>query len=142
MQLTVLRYLIAAAEEGSFTRAAEKLYVAQPSLSQAIHALENELGVRLFQRTGRSVRLTPSGEACLKWARSVVSSEESMRTYIGSAPGGLRVMRIGASPYRSKELLPKAILRFSAQNPGCSVILRDESETNMYDLLDSGDLDL
>ena len=142
MQFCVLKYLIAAAEEGSFTRAAEKLHIAQPSLSQSIHSLESELGVKLFSRSGRSICLTPSGETYLRWARTVIASEESIRSHIASTPGGMRILRIGASPYRSRTLLPSVVKRFHEERPGCQLILRDESETNMYDLLDSGSLDL
>ena len=142
MQFSVLKYLISTAEEGSFTRAAEKLHIAQPSLSQSIHSLEAELGVQLFSRSGRSICLTPSGEAYLRWAKTVIASEESVRSHITKIPGGLRIPRIGASPYRSRTLLPDVIKRFHDEHPGCQLNLRDESETDMYDLLDSGGLDL
>ena len=72
MELRHLRYFVAIAEEGSFTRAARRSYVAQPALSRQIRDLEAEVGVPLFQRTPRGVRLTPAGEAFLVEARNTL----------------------------------------------------------------------
>src|SRR4030088_3678477 len=79
MELHQLRYFCAAAESGSFSRAAEQSHVAQPSLSQQILKLEDELGARLFDRLGRSVRLTDVGKAFLPRARAVLRELEAAR---------------------------------------------------------------
>src|SRR6201993_3887647 len=79
MELHQLRYFCAVAETGSFSRAAERSHVSQPSLSQQIRKLEDELGARLFDRLGRSVRLTDLGNAFLPRARGVLRDLEAAR---------------------------------------------------------------
>ncbi|KJY16248.1 transcriptional regulator, partial [Streptomyces sp. NRRL S-444] len=69
LELRHLRYLLAVAEHGSFTRAAEELHVSQPTLSQQIRQLERTVGVQLLDRTGRAVRLTDAGATFLPYAR-------------------------------------------------------------------------
>src|ERR1700737_1242630 len=79
MELHQLRYFCAVAETGSFSRAAEQSHVAQPSLSQQILKLEDELGARLFDRLGRSVRLTDLGKTFLPRARAVLRELEAAK---------------------------------------------------------------
>lgn len=142
MNLNVLRYVEAVAREQSFTRAAASLYVAQPSLSQAIRALERELGTELFLRAGRSVALTPAGERYLAWARTVLRSEQKLRAQLSAAPDGLRRLVVGASPYRCKALFPAAIRAFYAQRPDCRIELVDQYQTDSMRMLDAGKLDV
>lgn len=142
MNLNVLRYVEAVAEEHSFTKAAARLFVAQPSLSQAIRALERDLGAELFDRSGRTVELTPSGERYLRWARTVLRSEKKLRAELETAPGGFRKLVVGASPYRCKALFPAALRAFCAKNPDCKIVLRDQYQDDLMLLLDEGKLDL
>src|SRR5882724_9510503 len=79
MELHQLRYFCAVAETGSFSRAAEQSHVSQPSLSQQIMKLEDELGARLFDRLGRSVRLTELGKTFLPRARTVLRELEAAK---------------------------------------------------------------
>lgn len=78
MTLTQLRYIITITDCGSMNRAAEQLYVAQPSLTGAVKELEKELGVRIFNRSGRGVTLTPDGERFLLYAREIYSRYEDL----------------------------------------------------------------
>jgi LysR family hydrogen peroxide-inducible transcriptional activator len=79
VELHQLRYVIMVAEQGSFTKAAERLYLAQPSLSVQIRKLEAELGTPLFERLGRRVRVTAAGEAFLPHAHRAVFESEQAR---------------------------------------------------------------
>jgi DNA-binding transcriptional LysR family regulator len=97
-----LRYFVTVAEEGQFTRAARKLHLAQPALSQAIAELESELGVKLLQRHGRGVTLTPAGETFLpKAQRALAADEDAARTaqsLARAAKGTIQVGFIGSPP--------------------------------------------
>ncbi|MEL7602130.1 MAG: LysR family transcriptional regulator, partial [Bacillota bacterium] len=123
MNLNVLRYVEAIAEEQSFSKAAARLYVAQPSLSQAIQQLERDLGVTLFNRGARAVTLTPPGERYLRWATMVLHSEKKMRSDI-TTQGGLRKLTVGSSPYRCRTLLPPILREFCRMAPGCQVAVK------------------
>src|SRR5918911_2104522 len=98
MELRQLRYLVALAEERSFTRAASKVLVAQPALSQQIAKLEAELGVPLVDRTTRRVRMTEAGERLVEHARRVLKEVDVAREELGDLAGmrGGR-LTIGAS---------------------------------------------
>jgi DNA-binding transcriptional LysR family regulator len=94
-----LRYFVAVAEELSFTRAAERLYMAQQPLSAAVQKLEVELGVRLFDRSPRQVALTPAGGALLPKARAAISAAEEAYAAARNAGKGIAgLLRIGVSP--------------------------------------------
>lgn len=87
MDLRQLSYVVAVVDHGGFTRAAAALHVAQPSLSQAVKALETELGVSLFDRLGRSVRLTAAGRALLPGARQALHDVEIAREAVAAVRG-------------------------------------------------------
>ncbi|NGN62314.1 LysR family transcriptional regulator [Streptomyces sp. A7024] len=89
MELRQLRYLVAIAEEGGFTRAAERVRVAQPAVSQQIAQLERELGARLFDRSGRRVRLTAAGEAFLPCARATLAAADAGKDAVAALRGEL-----------------------------------------------------
>jgi DNA-binding transcriptional LysR family regulator len=87
LELRPLRYFVAVAEELNFTRAADRLFLAQPSLSQQITKLESDLGVRLLERTQRRVALTPAGEVMLEWARRLLAESEALLREVRAAGG-------------------------------------------------------
>ena len=87
MELFQLRYFVAAGRKLNFSRAAESLYVSQPSLSQQIARLESELGTSLFHRTGRRVRLTQAGQALLPLAERLLAGEEEARRTVEEVAG-------------------------------------------------------
>src|SRR3954453_9658557 len=103
MELRQLTYLVAVADHGTFTAAARASHVAQPSLSQAVRALEGELGVELFRRTGRAVVLTSAGHAVVAHPREVLPAGAAARSAAGAARGLL------AGQLQSSSLPPLAV---------------------------------
>src|SRR5512135_2285951 len=87
MDLRQLRYAVAVVDHGGFTRAAEAMHVAQPSLSQSVRALEAELGTELFHRTPRSVVLTAAGEAFLGPARQALRDASNVQAAVAEVAG-------------------------------------------------------
>ena len=103
MELRQLRYFVAVAEELNFGRAADRLRIAGPSLSQQIKVLERDLGVRLFDRDRRSVALTAPGEALVADARAVLEQADLLRRHAAGLSGGEPV-RLGYVSWRPSDL--------------------------------------
>jgi LysR family transcriptional regulator, transcription activator of glutamate synthase operon len=143
MELRQLRYFVAVAHRGHFTRAAEELRLAQPALSQQIQQLERELGVTLFARTSRRVRLTSAGEALLVRAERILAEVEwaqmEMQEYTGLARG--RIV-IGALQSLEAFRFPALLSRFHSRYPRIEIILREEATERLLELLNTGQLDL
>lgn len=125
MDARQLEYFAAIVDEGGFHRAAERLHVAQPSLSQAIRALERDLGVALFHRLGRRAVLTDAGREVLEPARQVLRDLDTARAAAESARG-LRTGRVelAALPSQSVEPLTTMIERFHGAHPGVLVAVQ------------------
>lgn len=143
VELHHLRYFVAVARTGSFTRAAALHHVAQPSLSQQIRRLEEELGTPLFDRTGGKVRLTPVGSALLPRAERILAAVQAavqeVREFIGLERG--RVV-VGTTPISGSHLLPPVLVHFHRQYPGVMVTLREESTAALLDLTLRGEVDV
>ena len=143
MELRQLRYFVEAARVGHFARAAERLRVAQPSLSQQIRSLERDLGVELFDRSGRRAVLTEAGEAFLVRAERVLAEAERARAeareFSGLARG--RVV-VGALQSLVEVRLPPVLATFNRSYPGVEVALREETTVQMLGLLKEGEIDL
>ncbi len=132
----------AVARLGSFTRAAEELFVAQPALSATIRRLEDELGLRLFDRTTRRVALTPAGEAFVRRAERVLGDLRELRAEMARHAGAARGrLRVGAW-YTVDPWLPEMLAPFHAAHPAVEVTVREVNSDRMLDLLRSGDLDV
>ena len=125
MNLRQLRYFLAVVDKGGVHRAAEALFVAQPSISQALQSLEKDLGATLFHRTGRALVLTPAGEALIPAAREVMHGVELARSMV-DAVEGLRSGRLIISSTPSQAVSPLAPLvgRFLERYPGVQIMVR------------------
>jgi DNA-binding transcriptional LysR family regulator len=124
MELRHLRYFVAVAEELHFRRAAERLYVAQPAVSEQIRKLEAELGVRLFDRTHRSVSLTQPGSALLVEARRVLhQADVAQRAARNAHDSAGSKLRIGYVPDALPASVPRALQALASEAPLVEVSL-------------------
>ncbi|MEU3184902.1 LysR substrate-binding domain-containing protein [Streptomyces sp. NPDC006923] len=120
-----LNYFTSVAEELSFTRAAERLFVSQPTLSKQIRMLEKQLGVVLFERDQRSVRLTAVGEALLPHARAVLAAWGAAEAAVEEAKTAeRRTLVIGMSTSPGRGLLPALRTRLVSRHPDARSVLR------------------
>ena len=118
MELHQLRYACAVANTGSFSRAAESCQIAQPSLSQQILKLEEDLGAKLFDRLGRSVRLTEAGRAFLPHARSVLKEVDAARSSVMAQHADVRGnVSVGVIPTIAPYLMPTYVAGFMSKFP-------------------------
>src|SRR5258707_6885512 len=126
MELRHLRYFIAVAEKENMTRAAAQLHVSQPPLSREIRALEDELGVALFNHGAKAVRLTEAGKVFLAEARAVVERANEAVQIVKAVAGGRRgEIHVGYVSALSTEILPRALRLFQEANPYMRVQLHD-----------------
>jgi DNA-binding transcriptional LysR family regulator len=143
MELRHLRYFIAVAEELNFTRAAEKLHLAQPSLTRQIHNLEEELGVSLFDRTRNQVSLTEDGKHFLIDAKRLVdSSLESMKAVRRFSRGESGELNLGYLFKFNFDLLPATLATFYQACPEMAVNLFDMSPAEQLAALEDRKIDL
>ena len=137
LELRHLRYFIAVAEDLHFSRAAERLGISQPPLSQQIHTLEEMLGARLLVRTNRRVALTDAGEAFLKEARAILVQVDRAVDYVRSVERGEKgELHIGMT--RSAMLakqVPRAIFRFRTEFPSVHLGLEELNSLEQIDAL-------
>jgi DNA-binding transcriptional LysR family regulator len=142
MELRHLRYFVAVAEELNFRRAAERLRLAQPALSAQIKSLEEELGVRLFDRTTRSVMLTQGGQILLKEARGILGATTHAEQLVRKAELGLvGALRVGVIPPAAGPLLAKILRHFHQKFPGVQLTLSALSSAEQLRRLRAGELD-
>jgi LysR family hydrogen peroxide-inducible transcriptional activator len=128
MEFHQLRYVCAIAETGSFSRAAERCHVAQPSLSQQVLKLEEDLGAKLFDRLGRSVRLTEAGRAFLPHARSILHQMEAARTGVEDKRTDVRgSVTVGVIPTIAPYLMPQSVAAFSKKFPDAKLRILEET---------------
>jgi DNA-binding transcriptional LysR family regulator len=126
MELRRLRYFVAVAEELSFNRAAQRLHMAQPPLSNQIKQLEEELGVLLFKRTSRGVKMTEAGEVLLEEARRIfVQVDQTVRVVQRVGHGEVGRLTLGFVPSASNEVLPPILRTFRYHFPDVELFLRE-----------------
>lgn len=143
MTLTELRYIVALAREKHFGRAAEKCFVAQPTLSVAVKKLEDELGVILFERGQSEITVTPAGEPVVRQAAKVLAEAARIKELADTAGDPLAgPLRIGAIYTIGPYLLPKLVPLLRERAPKMPLILQENFTTKLVDALKSGELDV
>ena len=142
MELRHLRYFVAVAEERNFTRAAERLHMAQPPLSRQIQQLEETLGVQLFERNTRPLKLTETGKFFYSHAVQLLAQTaelESMTRRVGNIERSLSVGFVGSTLYG---MLPKIIRRFRDENTTVELSLHEMSTMDQIRALKDGRIDV
>lgn len=143
MEFQQLRYVLAVAEEGSFTRAAARCFVVQSALSHQVKALEAELGAQLFARTSRRVELTAAGAAFLPAARASLDAAERAVVDAAAAEGLVRGrLGVGVIPTVTAVDVPAALRTFRHRHPAVKVSLRVAGSDELEGAIAAGDLDV
>ena len=142
MELDQLRYAVAIAETGNFTRAAERSHITQPSLSQQILNLEREVGHKLFHRLGRKAVLTEAGTTFLERARRILFEVENAAKELSDHPSLDRRITVGAVPTIMPYLLAPLIAQCREQHPNLLIHAREDFRSNLVRGVVEGELDL
>jgi LysR family cyn operon transcriptional activator len=138
-----LRYFLAVAEAESFSRAADRLGISQPSVSQQMRDLEAGLRVPLFQRRGKRILLTPKGLIFREHARTLLRQLESFLEELNREPGQLRgALHLGVVPVLNVPLVPHLLGLFTADHPAISVVVEEISSTDIETALEEGRMDV
>ncbi|MFM9282130.1 LysR family transcriptional regulator [Paenibacillus jiagnxiensis] len=143
MEFRQLQYALQIASERNFSRAAEKLHIAQPSLSQQLSKLEKELGVLLFQRNTSAVELTHAGEVFVEKAQKIVDAMEVLRQEMDDI-SQLRKGKVvvGSMPITGSHLLPHVLPAFKHLHPDIEITLLEDSSMNLEKKTANGQTDL
>ncbi|MFD7920312.1 transcriptional regulator CynR [Streptomyces sp. NPDC059740] len=143
VELRHLRYLLAVAEHGSFTRAAEDLHVSQPTLSQQIRRLEKAVGLPLLERTARTVRPTDAGEVYLRHARRAVRELAAAHRAVQDVQDlSLGSLRLGVTPTFTAYLVGPLLGALHAHHPGLRLTVSEAPQDHLEETLLAGDLDV
>lgn len=142
MEFRHLRYFLAVADEGSFSRAADRLHISQPSLSRQMQSFERELGHTLFERTARGIRLTKPGAALLQHARQLIALEYATEEVLSSAQAVRERVSIGVCPGTPHSWLIELVHELSRSASHCAVNLTEANSSDQLRMLREGRLDL
>ena len=143
MNLKHLRAFSTVAAVGGFARAAERLHLSQPALSRQIHALESELGLPLFDRVGRGVRLTSEGEDLLRRSRRLLAEADSLGERARSLKAGESgILRVGATPQVIENLLADFVPLYRRRHAGVEVHLVEDGGVRLHGRLERGEVHL
>lgn len=142
MTLTQLSYMIAVAEAGNFTVAAEQVFVTQPTLSMQIQKLEDELGVQIFNRTKKPIRLTKVGEQILKQARNILAEAKRMDDIVAQEKGFIGgEFKLGIIPTVMPTLLPMFLNTFINNHPKINLKIQELNTDSIINQLKEGKID-
>lgn len=142
MTLTQLSYMIAVAEAGNFTVAAERVFVTQPTLSMQIQKLEDELGVKIFNRSKKPIRLTKVGEQILIQARNIIAESKRMEDIVAQEKGFIGgAFKLGIIPTVMPTLLPMFLNAFIKKYPKVNLSIEEMNTATIIQNLSEGKLD-
>jgi LysR family hydrogen peroxide-inducible transcriptional activator len=142
MEMHQLRYVVAVARAGNFSRGAEQCHVSQPSLSQQILKLEEELGERLFDRMKREAKLTPHGEAFLHRALKILEEVDSAKREASDAQKLLRGrLIVGVLPTIAPYLLPEVLVAFAEKFPRVEIVVQEDTTARLLKLAQAYEID-
>lgn len=142
MEIRHLRYFVAVAEEQNFTRAAERLYIAQPPLSRQIQQLEDELGVVLFERSSRPLQLTEAGKFLYTHAKRLLAKSAEIKTMTQRVGKIERSLSIGFVATTLYGLLPRIIRQFREQHQHVELTLHEMTTSEQIEALKAGKIDV
>jgi len=143
MELRHLRYFTAVVQWKGYREASRHLYIAQPSISEAVSDLESELGIKLFSREGRLVRLTPEGQAFYEEAlKTLAQAEQSIVTARRAARGEIGRLGIGFMGFATCQFLPDLLRKYKARHPGVALRLEENVPSGQDLAFDRGEIDI
>ena len=143
MELRHLRYFTAVVQWKGYREASRHLYVAQPSISQAVSDLEGELGIKLFSREGRAARLTPEGDVFYEEAiKTLTQAARSIATAQRAAKGEIGRLGIGFMGFSSSPFLPGLLRKYKARHPGVALRLVEDVPHAQDAAFDRGEIDI
>jgi DNA-binding transcriptional LysR family regulator len=143
MELRHLRYFTAIVQWKGYREASRRLYIAQPSISQAVADLERELGVKLFTREGRAVKLTPEGRVFYEEAlKTLAQAERAITTAQRAAKGEIGTLGIGFMGFSAHSFLPDLICKYKARHPGVALRLVEDVPSGQDVAFDRGEIDI
>ena len=143
LEIRHLRYFLAVAEAGSFSRAADRLGVSQPNISQQLRDLELTLRIPLLQRHGKRILLTPAGHIFEEYARSLLHQVESLLQELSIEPGQMRgSLHLGVVPILNVALIPPLLGMFAPAHPGVSLMVEEISSTEIETAIEEGRMDV
>ncbi|MDB5085886.1 MAG: LysR family transcriptional regulator [Bacilli bacterium] len=139
LDLKLLRTFVVAARLSNFHQTADRLFLAQPTVTQHIHSLEEQLGVSLFERVKKRVRLTKEGERFLPHALSIIEAYDAgLQDLTSWRQGYQKQLRVDASPIVARTLLPRVLSRFTSTYRDIAVGVEIQSSADIADLVASG----
>jgi DNA-binding transcriptional LysR family regulator len=143
MDIAALQAFLAVAETGSFSRAAERIFITQPAVSKRISALESQLGTRLFDRIGRTVRLTEAGQALLERTRAILRELDDVKRSIANLTGTIGgELALATSHHIGLHRLPPALKRFHDTYPGVHLGLQFMDSEKACTAVAQGEIEL
>jgi len=137
------RYILAIAEYKSFSRTADNLFVSQPYLSKLVTSQERELGVKLFDRSRKPLKLTPAGECYIEYIRELMHSEQKMKSRISEIAGHrIGKLTVGIPPTHGSYILPPILKKYNELYPEIKIVVEEQSNTILTEHILNGILDL